>query len=124
MISSVEAGKFHERNGRLYMPLSITCHHAASDGWHVSLFLDARQMEVSVLQNVAKAKEVLMKSRPSLLIIDKQLPDGCGDELCRWGRRLWGDPLPILYLTVEGETKDIVQGFSDGVDEYNRQMIC
>lgn len=42
---SVEAGKFREENGRLMMPLSITCHHAATDGYHVSVFLDKLQQE-------------------------------------------------------------------------------
>lgn len=47
---SVEAGKFQERNGRLYMPLSITCHHAATDGWHVSRFLEALQAEANTFE--------------------------------------------------------------------------
>ena len=42
---SIEAGKFREENGRLMMPLSITCHHAATDGYHVSVFLDKLQKE-------------------------------------------------------------------------------
>ena len=37
---SVEAGKFQERGGELWMPLSITCHHAATDGYHVSRFFE------------------------------------------------------------------------------------
>ena len=36
---SVESGKFYENNGRLLMPLSLTCHHATTDGWHVDKFL-------------------------------------------------------------------------------------
>ena len=40
---SVEAGRFEEREGRLMMPLSITCHHAAADGWHVQQFLTSWQ---------------------------------------------------------------------------------
>lgn len=36
---SLEAGRFIEENGRTLLPLSITCHHAATDGWHVSRFL-------------------------------------------------------------------------------------
>lgn len=40
---SVEAGKFFEKDGRTLMPLSITCHHAATDGYHVSRFLDDLQ---------------------------------------------------------------------------------
>lgn len=43
---SVEAGKFVRENGKTIMPLSITCHHAATDGYHVSLFLKALQSEI------------------------------------------------------------------------------
>ena len=42
---SVEAGKFEERDGRLIMPLSLTCHHATTDGWHVSRFLEDLQRD-------------------------------------------------------------------------------
>lgn len=42
---SVEAGKFTEKDGRTIMPLSITCHHATTDGYHVSRFLDKLQSE-------------------------------------------------------------------------------
>ncbi len=40
---SVESGKFFQRDGRTYMPLSLTCHHATTDGWHVSSFLASLQ---------------------------------------------------------------------------------
>lgn len=43
---SVEAGKFVEENGRVVMPLSITCHHATTDGYHVSRFLEQLQEEM------------------------------------------------------------------------------
>ena len=42
---SVEAGKFTLKNGRLMLPLSITCHHATTDGYHVSQFLAGLQAE-------------------------------------------------------------------------------
>ena len=42
---SVEAGRFEERDGRTILPLSITCHHAATDGWHVKGFLEQVQQE-------------------------------------------------------------------------------
>lgn len=40
---SVEAGKFEERGERTYMPISLTCHHAATDGYHVDVFLRSLQ---------------------------------------------------------------------------------
>ena len=37
---SVEAGKYFTEGDRLMMPLSLTCHHAATDGYHVNRFLE------------------------------------------------------------------------------------
>lgn len=36
----IQAGRFYEKDGKKYMPLSITVHHAVADGYHVGLFLD------------------------------------------------------------------------------------
>lgn len=85
---------------------------------NVKTHLEIRQMEVSVFYSIADAKQALLKKRPALILVDRNMPDGNGDELCRWIRRLWGNQLPILYLTVRGETADIVQGFQDGADDY------
>lgn len=44
---SVEAGKFFERDRKCIMPLSVTCHHAAADGYHVYRFLERMQTEAN-----------------------------------------------------------------------------
>lgn len=44
---SVEAGQFTKENDRLLMPLSITCHHATTDGYHVNCFLEELQAEMN-----------------------------------------------------------------------------
>ena len=85
---------------------------------NVKTDLEIRQMEVSLFYSIADAKQALLKKHPDLLLVDRNMPDGNGDELCKWIRRLWGNQLPILYLTVRGETADIVQGFQDGADDY------
>lgn len=85
---------------------------------NVKTYLEIRQMEVSLFYSIADAKQALLKKHPDLLLVDRNMPDGNGDELCKWIRRLWGNHLPILYLTVRGETADIVQGFQDGADDY------
>ncbi len=40
---SVEAGKFYEKEGKLLLPLSLTCHHATTDGYHIKEFLRSSQ---------------------------------------------------------------------------------
>lgn len=47
---SVEAGKFEEQGGRMLMPLSLTCHHAATDGWHVKCFLEELQKDMDCFE--------------------------------------------------------------------------
>ena len=44
---SVEAGKFYEDGERILLPLSITCHHATTDGYHVKVFLESLQQDMN-----------------------------------------------------------------------------
>ncbi|HPE37956.1 MAG TPA: CatA-like O-acetyltransferase [Bacillota bacterium] len=43
---SIEAGKIIESDGRLLMPLSLTCHHATTDGYHVKCFLESLDEDI------------------------------------------------------------------------------
>lgn len=44
---SVEAGKLFETNdGKMFLPLSLTCHHATTDGYHVKQFLEDLEKEI------------------------------------------------------------------------------
>ena len=49
---SVEAGKIIEDNGHEYLPLSLTCHHATTDGYHCSLFFTRLNEEIEKLKNL------------------------------------------------------------------------
>lgn len=45
---SVEAGKIYENEtGRKMMPLSLTCHHATTDGYHVKEFLEDLKIQIA-----------------------------------------------------------------------------
>lgn len=46
---SVEAGKIRIEGENEYLPLSLTCHHATTDGYHVQLFLSRLQQEIQTL---------------------------------------------------------------------------
>ena len=43
----IEAGKFQPSGGRLLMPLSMTCHHATTDGYHIHQFLEGLQEDMN-----------------------------------------------------------------------------
>lgn len=48
---TVEAGKFFEKDGATIMPLSITAHHAATDGYHINLFYEELKREINHPEN-------------------------------------------------------------------------
>lgn len=47
---SIEAGKIYEKDGKEFLPLSLTCHHATTDGYHVDAFLKELQGEIDKLR--------------------------------------------------------------------------
>lgn len=54
---SVEAGRFRESDGKTWMPLSLTCHHAATDGYHVKLFLASLQGYMDSFEQFLRAEQ-------------------------------------------------------------------
>ncbi len=42
-VPSFEAGGFVENNGKIQMPLSVTVHHATTDGYHLKVFFEELQ---------------------------------------------------------------------------------
>lgn len=52
---SVEAGRYREENGRLVMPLSLTCHHATTDGYHISAFLENLRQDIGRFDDFVNA---------------------------------------------------------------------
>ena len=51
---SVEAGKYYESDGKIIMPLSLTCHHATTDGYHIKCFLDNLQKDINSFEKYIK----------------------------------------------------------------------
>ncbi|MBP0957884.1 MAG: chloramphenicol acetyltransferase CAT [Oscillospiraceae bacterium] len=43
---SVEAGRIFSEGDKELLPLSLTCHHAATDGYHISRFLEELQVDM------------------------------------------------------------------------------
>jgi len=83
----------------------------------VKEYLDRMNCKVIICGTMKEAKEILSAHLPSIVLVDWNMPDGQGDELCQWIRRRW-KYLPIIFLTVRGDTKDIVYGFQNGADDY------
>lgn len=80
-------------------------------------FLKKHNFRIYSVGGVEAAKRWLTKKLPSLVLLDWNLEDGTGDQLCLWIRERW-ERLPIIYLTVRGDTSDVLKGFQAGADDY------
>jgi RNA polymerase sigma factor (sigma-70 family) len=76
-------------------------------------------MEVAIAESGREGLLSLQRQRPSMLILDINLPDSDGYSFCG---RLREDPafldLPILMLTVRRRPDEWLRGFAAGADDY------
>ena len=84
----------------------------------VKEYLEERDCQVTVYDRAEAVREAFEAAKiPDLLILDWNIPGGSGMELCRWIRARWRE-LPVIFLTVRGDTRDIVNGLGGGADDY------
>lgn len=81
-------------------------------GWHL------QQVGYMTHQygSIKQAKSGMLQDMPSLIILDSELPDGDGIELCQWLHQSH-QPL-ILILSNKTSEKDVVKGLKAGADDY------
>lgn len=67
-------------------------------------------------ESLKEAREIFKKEKLGLIILDINLPDGCGFDFCNEVRAI-SDVL-ILFLTACDQEVDIVTGLDMGADDY------
>jgi two-component system response regulator MprA len=73
--------------------------------------------EVELFEDGLSALKSIQLRAPDAIVLDLQLPDIDGLEVCRRIRRA-GDPTPILMLTARDAVNDRVEGLDVGADDY------
>jgi two-component system response regulator MprA len=73
--------------------------------------------DVELFEDGATALKAIQLRAPDALVLDLQLPDIDGLEVCRRIRRS-GDTTPILMLTARNAVNDRVEGLDVGADDY------
>jgi two-component system OmpR family response regulator len=81
-------------------------------GWHL------QQAGYGVCQSadVKQARDVFQLRQPQMVVLDSELSDGDGLELCKWLHRQ-GQPL-VLMLSARNTEPDVVLGLKAGADDY------
>ena len=83
----------------------------------VKEYFEQLKYKVTVFSLIEEAKETMLKFTPAIVLIDWNMPDGQGDDLCRWIRSKRED-LPIIFLTARSDNHYVVSGFQNGADDY------
>lgn len=73
--------------------------------------------DVELFEDGTSALRQIQLRAPDAIVLDLQLPDIDGLEICRRIRRA-GDPTPILMLTARDAVNDRVEGLDVGADDY------
>lgn len=72
---------------------------------------------VSQAEDGTQALKILQKTPPDLVILDLGLPKVSGETVAMELKKNYPD-IPVIILTAKSQTKDIIQGFNLGVDDY------
>ena len=82
----------------------------------VALYLKNSGYAVKIVGTGSAALNVIAADMPALIILDLNLPDMDGLEICRRVRK--GSDVPILMLTARDEDVDKIIGLEVGADDY------
>lgn len=73
--------------------------------------------DVAVAHTGMRALTLVRSTAPDLVVLDVNLPDLDGFEVCRRLRRD-GNEVPVLFLTARDDPVDLRTGFTRGGDDY------
>lgn len=81
----------------------------------IERFLYQKGVKTICCTTIKQARDILTPTI-SLVLLDLNLPDGNGYDLCQAIKAV--SDIPIIFLTVRDEENDIVQGLDMGADDY------
>ena len=79
--------------------------------------LEMRDFEVVFCKNGEDALEKYQKEAPELLVLDVMMPKKDGFTLAKEIRSI-DKKTPIIFLTSKSQTKDVIDGFGHGGNDY------
>lgn len=78
--------------------------------------LGKKGYEVVECSGVAEGRRLLSAEEIHLVLLDLNLPDGNGYDFCSWIKQ--SRDIPVIFLTVRDDVRDITRGFDMGADDY------
>lgn len=86
----------------------------------ISFALEQEGYETVTAQTIKEGYALFEKETPDAIILDLNLPDGDGINLCRKIRNAsaYGAQIPLLILTARDMEVDEIMGLTSGADDY------
>ncbi len=82
----------------------------------ISEMLESYGYSVTCAQSCEKAFELLSSEKFALILLDINLPDGTGFEVCSELRRV--STVPVIFASARTSEDDRINGFDTGGDDY------
>jgi len=79
--------------------------------------LETRNFEVFLAKNGEEAHQLYQSKSPDILVLDVMMPKKDGFTLAKEIREE-NKQVPIIFLTAKSQTKDVIEGFSHGGNDY------
>jgi DNA-binding response OmpR family regulator len=89
-------------------------------GESLKFALESRAFKIEWAKDIASAKQIYTKTKPKLLILDWNLPDGTGYDWARLLRENHQD-VPIIFLTARIDEDSAVKALSVGANDFVRK---
>lgn len=86
----------------------------------LTMSLRYKGFEVSSCETIREGMDTFLAKSFDLILLDVNLPDGNGMDLCREIRRK-NETIPILMLTAKADEESAVSGLEGGADDYIRK---
>lgn len=103
-----------ERRGTMQKILIVEDDHELSGA--ICYALEKQEYLAEAAFTIREAQEIFGKEPISLALLDVNLPDGEGFELCRWIKAQ--REVPVLFLTARDLEEDVLSGYDMGADDY------
>lgn len=84
----------------------------------VRVTLEDERVRVLQAPDATTALKVAEATTPDLILLDVNLPDGSGVDVCRHLRREAGYTGRIVMLTAAAQQEDVARGLEAGADQY------
>lgn len=89
----------------------------ASLGLIVKESLETRNFQVLLVNDGSKVMQAFKERHPAVLVLDVMMPKKDGFTVAKEIRQI-DERIPIIFLTAKSQTRDVVEGFSIGGNDY------